>query len=258
VGVLGGAPAVYLMRALTGTQGNGPVKVAHAYNDKSKLDALLGPSFFDEIQGKTVIDFGSGLGHQSVEMAKRGAGHVVGVEIREDFLEKARAHAAAAGVSDKCTFLTTLDRPADVVVSLDSFEHFSDPEAILTLMADYLRPGGRLIASFGPTWYHPYGGHMFAIFPWAHLIFTEAALLEWRRTFRPNQTATRITECGLNKMTIRRFERIVAGSPFRVVHLEAVPMRQLAWLANPLTREFFTSVIRCTLEKAPSSQPAIA
>jgi SAM-dependent methyltransferase len=248
MGLIGGAAGVFLMRALTGTHGEAPVRVARAYDDRSKLDALLGPSFFDQIQGKTVIDFGSGLGEQAVEMAQRGAGHVIGVEIREDFLDQARAHAAASGVASKCTFVTTPDRPADIVVSLDSFEHFSDPEGVLRLMAGYLRPGGQVVASFGPTWYHPYGGHMFSIFPWAHLVFSEPAMLEWRRTFRPSQTATRITDCGLNKMTVERFERLVADSPLRVVHFEARPMRQLRWIAAPLTREFCTSVVRCTLE----------
>src|ERR1041385_4952904 len=40
---------------------------------------------------------------------------------------------------------------ADIIVSIDAFEHFSDPAAILTLMGTLLKPGGALFASFGPT-----------------------------------------------------------------------------------------------------------
>ena len=167
-----------------------------------------------------MIDFGCGVGRESITMVQRGAGHVIGVDIRLGFLEQARQNAAEAGVAQRCTFATTPTRRADVVVSLDSFEHFDDPAAILRVMSDHLVPGGVIYASFGPTWYHPYGGHMFSIFPWAHLVFTERAMLNWRRYFRPSQTAERITECGLNKMTIARFERLVADSPFEVRALE--------------------------------------
>jgi len=182
-----------------------------------------------------------------VEMAQRGARRVIGVDIRESHLETARRRAAASGVADRCAFMTSPDIPADVVVSLDSFEHFDDPARILQIMDRYLAPGGTIIATFGPTWYHPLGGHLFSVFPWAHLVFTEQALLRWRKSFRPGQTATRITECGLNKITIRRFRRIVATSPFRFAQFEARPIRGIRLLAAAPFREFGTAIVRCTL-----------
>jgi 2-polyprenyl-3-methyl-5-hydroxy-6-metoxy-1,4-benzoquinol methylase len=228
-----------------------------AYANKSKLAVLFGPSFFDEIRGRTVIDFGCGTGGESVEMAQRGARRVIGVDIRDSFLETARRHAAASGVADRCAFMTTPDEPADIVVSLDSFEHFDDPALILRVMDSYLAPGGKVIATFGPTWYHPLGGHLFSVFPWAHLLFTEKALLRWRKTLRPNQTATKITECGLNKITIRRFEQIVGDSPFRFERFEARPIRGIRALATPVLREFGTAIVRCTLVRK-SESPAAA
>ncbi len=56
-----------------------------------------------------------------------------------------------------------------------------------------LKPGGRLYASFGPTWFHPYGGHLFSVFPHAHLIFTERSLIRWRSDFK-SDGATRFHE----------------------------------------------------------------
>ena len=54
-------------------------------------------------------------------------------------------------------------------------------------------------ASFGPPWYHPLGGHIFSVFPWAHLVFSEKVLLRWRKKFRPEQKARSIAECGLTR-----------------------------------------------------------
>jgi SAM-dependent methyltransferase len=223
-----------------------------AYTNTGKLQVLLGDRFFDEIRGKTVIDFGCGTRAEVVEMARRGARRVLGLDIRSSCLVAARDAAAAAGLADRCVFAAAPDEPADVIVSLDSFEHFDDPAAILRVMDRHLRPDGKVIATFGPPWYHPVGGHLFSVFPWAHIVFTETALLRWRRTFRPRQTARTIAECGLNKMTLRRFERLVANSPFRFERFEARPIRRCRWLTTPLLREFGTSVVICTLVKRAS------
>jgi hypothetical protein len=48
-------------------------------------------------------------------------------------------------------------------------------------------------------------------------------------------------------MSIRKFERLVANSPFKFETLETVPIRPLRRLHCGLTREFFTSVVRSTL-----------
>ena len=85
------------------------------------------------------------------------------------------------------------------------------------------------------------------MFPWAHLVFTEQALLRWRKSFHPKQKAARIADCGLNKMTIRRFQRTVADSPFRFADFEMRPIRGIRVLTLPVLREFGTAVVRCTL-----------
>ncbi len=220
-----------------------------AYAGKSKVRILLGDAIMEQIRGKDVIDFGCGDGHETVELAQHGARSVVGIDLLTFRFPEAERRAREAGVSDKVRFLVAPDSPADVIVSLDSFEHFDAPDQILETMASFLRPGGRVVASFGPTWYHPLGGHSFSVFPWSHLIFTEKAQIRWRGE-RKTDGATKFSEIegGLNQMTIRRFERVVAESPFRIVHLEAVPIRKLRPIANALTREFTSAIVRCTLE----------
>lgn len=220
-----------------------------AYHEKSKLRILLGDGILSAIQGLDVIDFGCGAGTETIELAQAGARSVMGIDLLTFRFPDAERRAREAGVSDRVRFLVAPDAPADVIVSLDSFEHFEDPGAILNVMASFLRPGGKVLTSFGPTWYHPLGGHSFSVFPWAHLVFTEKALIRWRGEWKTDG-ATKFAEVegGLNQMTIGRFERIVAASPFRIRKLEAVPIRQLRRIATSLTREFTTAIVRCTLE----------
>jgi SAM-dependent methyltransferase len=227
------------------------------YESCNKVEALLGPDVWTMLRDRVVIDFGCGTGADAIEMARRGAARVIGLDLQEPLLEQARRAAATAGVAQRTTFVRHTEERADVIASLDAFEHFSDPEGILALLFNLLKPGGRLLASFGPTWYHPRGGHLFSVFPWAHLVFTERALLRWRADFS-DDGATRFHEVrgGLNGMTVRRFERMVRASRFETERLETVPIRPLRFLANRLTREFTTAVVRAVLRR-PAIEPRL-
>jgi SAM-dependent methyltransferase len=222
----------------------------YAFEDKSKLAVQLGDDFFARIAGKVVLDFGCGEGVEAVEMAAKGARRVIGIDIRDDVLNTARQKAVKAGVQDTCFFGTSANELADVVISIDAFEHFSDVPGILRAIASLLQPKGEVIVSFGPTWYHPLGGHLFSVFPWAHLLFSEKALIRWRCDFKTDG-ATRFGEVagGLNQMTIGKFEKLVAASPLRFESLDLVPIRKLQSLHNRITREFTTAVVRCRLVK---------
>jgi SAM-dependent methyltransferase len=210
----------------------------------------MGNEILNQITGKVVIDFGCGEGSEAVEMAVRGAKRVIGIDIREDILQLARQKAISAGVQNTCFFVSSTQELADIVVSVDAFEHFGDPAGILQIMSTLLQPAGEVVVSFGPTWYHPLGGHLFSVFPWAHLLFSEKALIRWRSTFKTDG-ATRFSEVagGLNQMTIARFEALIANSPLRFASVELVPIKKLRRFHNRLTREFTTAVVRCRLIK---------
>jgi len=218
------------------------------YLDKSKLATHWGPRIWDEISDKVVIDFGCGEGAEAIDMVRRGARRVIGVDIQERMIQVAQRRAIAEGVAERCAFALETTERADVITAIDSFEHFDDPPLILQRMSQLLKPMGCILAAFGPTWYHPLGGHLFSVFPWAHLIFSEKALIRWRSDFKADG-ATRFREVagGLNQMTIRRFERIVEHSPFRLAEFDTVPIRRLKFLSNRLTREFTTAIVRCKL-----------
>ena len=100
--------------------------------------------------GRTVVDFGCGEGSEAIEIAQAGAAKVIGVDIRPEFLVTARQRAETAGVSEKCEFTASPTEPADIVVSIDSFEHFEDPAAILQIMHSLLRPGGKCSPALDP------------------------------------------------------------------------------------------------------------
>ena len=247
MGIIGGELGYRLLRRISPGGARGACDES-AYAGRSKLEALLGPRVWDELRDRVVIDFGCGEGAEAVEAARRGARRVIGIDIREEALGRARAAAAGAGVADRCLFVRETGERADVILSIDSFEHFADPAAMLRLMRGLLKDGGAVVAAFGPTWYHPLGGHLFSVFPWSHLVFTETALMRWRADFK-SDGARRFEEVegGLNRMTLRRFERIVRECGFGFDTFEAVPIRRLGFLSNGLTREFLTAVVRCRL-----------
>lgn len=220
----------------------------------SRIKEVIGAAGWDELRGKTIVDFGCALGAGTIEMALHGAERVIGVDIRRDCLAIARKDAEAAGVSPKCTFTERVEEPVDVVVSLDAFEHFADPAAILRVMHGMLKPNGSVLLSFGPTWYHPYGGHLFSVFPWSHVLLTERAQMKWRSEFK-DDGATRIREVagGMNQLSIGRILAIIEASEFQVEHLHLVPIRPLRWAHHRLTREVTTSVVQCILRKATAS-----
>ena len=245
MGLIGGSAGYRLLRKIS------PLEPTHmsgaSYAGRSKVQELFGASIWNEIDGKVVVDFGCGQGAEAIEFAKRGAERVYGIDVLDRWLAIADEQARKSGCRN-VVFGKTPAEPADVIVSIDSFEHFADPLGILETMATMLKPGGCVFASFGPTWFHPYGGHLFSIFPWAHLVFSESALCRWRSHIR-NDGATKFSEVdgGLNQMTIARFRRIVKQSPFHLDSLETVPIRAARRFHNRITEEFLTSIVRCKL-----------
>ena len=243
--ILGGRFAFHILRAIA------PVEPSHmdgsAYSHRSKLETLFGRDLWDQIVGKTVVDFGCGQGTEAIALARKGARKVYGIDISDRWLSLASMEAKRAQC-ENVIFAKQADELADVILSVDAFEHYADPTNILATMAKLLKANGVVLASFGPTWYHPLGGHLFSIFPWAHLIFSEKELCRWRSRFKTDgaQHFAEV-EGGLNQMTIGRFERIVSQSPLRLESLEALPIRRVRLLHNRWTRELFTAVVRCRL-----------
>lgn len=223
---------------------------APASEYRMSLDKIFTDDFPKKVSGKFVIDFGCGLGADTKMMAEWGAKLSLGLEIREELV---KANADRIKLSN-CTFATTLPSDlkaqADLIISIDAFEHFSHPADMLKIMYDCLRPGGLAYISFGPTWYHPYGGHAFSVFPWSHLLLTEKALVRWRNQFY-HDGATRFHEVGggLNKLPIAEFESLFKQSGFLIEELNCKPIRGQTLMQKFFGREFMTSMVLVRLKK---------
>jgi 2-polyprenyl-3-methyl-5-hydroxy-6-metoxy-1,4-benzoquinol methylase len=214
------------------------------------LDKIFTDNFPQKVAGKFVVDFGCGHGGDTETMANWGAKLALGLEIRDELVKSNNERVKL----ENCLFATTLPNEliskADLVISIDAFEHFDDPAEMLKIMLDCLHSGGEAYISFGPTWYHPYGGHAFSMFPWAHLIFTEKALLRWRNQFY-HDGATRFHEVagGLNKLSISSFEKLFKNSGFVIEELYCKPIKGWRWLQLILGRELSTSMVLVKLKK---------
>ncbi len=215
----------------------------------TKLGKIFGENFYRSIEGKTVIDFGCGVGQQTIEMAQKGATKVIGLDIRDELLELGRQKALQYDLSDRCVFTKRTNEIADLIVTKDAFEHVDNLLHILNNMATLIKQDGYILASFGPTWLHPYGGHLFSVFPWSHIIFSEYSLIKWRSDFK-SDGASRFCEVegGLNKITISKFEDIVNQSYFMFEWIDTIPVKKVILFKKKMLREFFSSLVICKLK----------
>jgi SAM-dependent methyltransferase len=262
-GLLGGKLGYWLLCKLV----QNPAKSEDPFSDcrdqnwEYKLKEYFGDDFRPFIVDKVVLDYGCGSGKTVLCLAQMGAHLAIGMDINVVSLGEGRKLAEEANLGDKCTFINAGDHnnllpfygKVDVLVSIDAFEHYSDPERSLLEMWRLTRPGGSLFISFGPPWWHPYGCHMMFMSapPWTHVLFKERTIMAVRSLYRfDGAQRFEDVEGGLNRMTIRRFEHLITDSGFIVKTLSCVPIRGMALLAgNQMGREFFTSVARAHLVK---------
>jgi ubiquinone/menaquinone biosynthesis C-methylase UbiE len=265
-GLLGGKIGAWLLEQCLMSQSQTDVRAEQSactgVDDTPRLSAFFGERFNLSVKGHTVLDYGCGYGRTVVSLAKSDAGLAIGLDIRESVLEAGRALAHQEQVTARCRFINADDTAAiasfkeqiDVIVSIDGFEHYGDPEAVLRQMRQLLRPGGSAYISFGPPWWHPYGSHLsfMGVPPWSHVLFKEGTILEMRARYR-SDGARRFedVEGGLNRMTIARFERLVRASRFQVNDLHLIPIRGTTLMGRTRWgRELFTSIVRASLIKS--------
>lgn len=198
-------------------------EVAHGEASTEKFLSRLGERL--DLEGKSVLDVGCGIGALCVEALRRDALRAVGVDTRLEFGRR-YVERFQAELGSRIQLVATAgdlselgDERFDVVCSKDCMEHYADPESFVPVMTRHLKPGGEFVVGFGSPWKSPYGGHLdyMTKLPWSHLLFPESVIMAERRRFRPNENATRYEEIagGLNKMTLRRFRSIMAASDLR-------------------------------------------
>lgn len=121
------------------------------------------------IEGKSVLDIGCGPGHYSVELARRGAGEVLGIDFAEGMIKLAEDRARKAGVEARCRFIlgdileTAIDRRYDYTIVMGFMDYVEEPHAVLE----------RILAVTA--------GKAFISFP------VDGGLLAWQRKLRYRQ-----------------------------------------------------------------------
>lgn len=130
----------------------------------------------------------------------------------------------------------------DTVLSEDGFEHFLNPEEVLTEAFRVLRDGGALLVTFGPPWFSPRGGHMMFLNapPWFHLIFSDNTIFNVRARYRSDGVHDWSSGYSpLNKLTMGQFRRAARAMGFVRREETWWPIRGLTMLtAIPFLREF--------------------
>ncbi|HET7231409.1 MAG TPA: class I SAM-dependent methyltransferase [Longimicrobium sp.] len=228
------------------------------WNQANALDILRAafPDLEALVRGRRVLDFGCGGGWQALALAGLGAGFVLGIDSNERVLRSARSLARRMGTDPRRLRFAAALPPAlagsfDVVISQNAMEHFGDPVGVLRAMRGALAPGGRVLVTFGPPWLAPSGSHMhfFTRVPWVNLLFSERTVMAVRARYR-HDGARRYeeVESGLNRMTLRRFERVVRASGLRIERRADRCVKGLPLLHRvPVIRELAVNVVNAVL-----------
>lgn len=217
------------------------------------------PNYGTLVSGKRVVDFGCGMGYQSIALAQKYNCSVVGIESNRRTLEKAIEHAKPYNIPQST--LSFVDKVSDsmlnrfdIVISQNSFEHFGNPSMILDQMQKLLNESGKLLVTFGPPWLAPYGSHMqfFCKVPWINVLFSEETVMKVRSRFRSDgATKYEDVESGLNKMTIAKFERIIMSSNLKIEFKSYKCIKGINVLSKvPFLREYFINHVSVILSRA--------
>ncbi|MCB1250259.1 MAG: class I SAM-dependent methyltransferase [Acidimicrobiales bacterium] len=108
------------------------------------------------LDGRRVLDLGSGPGYYSRAMQRRGA-QVTAIDLGEENMRSAAAAGVRVAYADG-TVLPFADRSFDGVLCSNMLEHTPTPEKIFDEIERVLRPGGWAWVSW-TNWYSPWGGH---------------------------------------------------------------------------------------------------
>ncbi len=108
-----------------------------------------------DLRGKTVLDIGCGAGGIDLALVQQhGAGYVLGVDVEDPVLERARVLIGQAGLEGRIGVVKVAPGPLplppasfDVVFSKDSIVHIPDKHALMAEVYRILRPGGWFLAS---------------------------------------------------------------------------------------------------------------
>ncbi|RKD22012.1 Methyltransferase domain-containing protein [Caminicella sporogenes DSM 14501] len=224
-------------------------------------------SLEEMFKDKTVLDVGCGAAGKSLYYASQGAEKVYGIDPVKSYKEEAEKLAEKKGLKDKFEFiigdaanLPFEDDFFDTIILNDAMEHVDMPEKVLDECYRTLKKGGRVYINF-PPYNHPYGAHLSDAIgiPWVHLFFSDKTLIEVYKDLvkdlpdgqsRINFRISRDKQgreyfSYINKMTIKRFNKIISKAKFVKRYYSEAPLRSIvSYLSKlPLLKEYFVKMV---------------
>jgi ubiquinone/menaquinone biosynthesis C-methylase UbiE len=104
-------------------------------------------------RGAVAADVGAGSGYFTIRMSRRVGprGIVYAVDVQPGMLDLLRRRVDAEGMTNVVPVLGAVDDPRlpgaalDLILMVDVYHEFSEPQRMLRRMRDALKPGGRLV-----------------------------------------------------------------------------------------------------------------
>ena len=118
------------------------------FNDCIETPILL--SMLPELNGKTVLDIGCGMGQHAKQYAEMGAASVLGIDLSEKMLSFAREHNSADNITYRRLAMEEIDlieQQFDLVTSSLVFDYAEDFEGLMRKVYMRLKEGGRFVFS---------------------------------------------------------------------------------------------------------------
>jgi SAM-dependent methyltransferase len=234
---------------------------------------------FVSFRDKIVAELGCSRGYLLDSFRRLEPFTAIGIDADSRALrEGAAVYPDIRFAQSNATEIPLITSSVDVIYTIDTVEHLSRPVEIFRECHRVLRPGGIFLVHFHP-WLGPYGAHLEDIipFPWPHVIFSMRTLLAvaaqryddptYKRAFwhqtdtgpSPNPYSDASTwDEYLNRMTVRRFRKLLRLLPFKVLHFKTIGFGgrrfRTGRLLGPLSairgfEEFFSKAVFCVLVK---------
>ena len=187
------------------------------------------------VAGSAVLDVGCAEGGGLCAMHDAG-GHCAGYDLDEQRIASALALQGERNIDFRTGDVYQASRPHpgaefDLVMLHDVFEHLDQKQAMMTALAEYLKPDGRLLITF-PPYYSAYGAHQqhlrtwFARLPFFHLVPLAMSRTLPRLRGESPVIVEEIQKLARLKMGMAKFETIPAASGMRI-------LRKRAYLISP-------------------------